>query len=418
MRRADRPQFAAADEPTAAMAPGPPDPIAFLQEAVRCDTVNPPGNEAVLARMLCRVLDQAGIKADLRLCRDGQANLVATLQGNRPGRRLVLSGHLDTVPLGESDWTHNPFSATIIDGRMYGRGTADMKGGLLALLFALLAFNTRNQGDFAGEVVFAASFAEETGSHGARQMVDDGHLPPFDAMIVAEPSSNQPINAHKGVLWVQVDATGRTAHSSAPSEGVNVIDLLDRFRGDLGRLPLASDPTGHMTPATMAVTRIGAGKGNNVIPDKGFMVVDFRTLPGQDHGALLGRLNAMARNIADARQGGTLTITPLLDLPAVETAADAAILDAVRQGLAAVGRNGAPPGSANYFTDASVFQEIGQDIVILGPGRADQAHQTDEFIEIAEYLAAIDIYTAAIGAYLNTNDPDNRGTQPAEREKQ
>ncbi|MEQ8895502.1 MAG: M20 family metallopeptidase [Roseovarius sp.] len=377
------------------------DPLKLLQDAVRCNTISSLNRDEELASMLAETLERFGIKSELRRTSAGVANLTATLRGARPGPRLVLNGHLDTVPIGEREWSYPPFSAEIVGDRLYGRGTADMKGGLVALLCAFIGAKDAIATG-AGELVFAACHGEETGSHGAKRMLEDDHLPEFDAMIVAEPTSNLPLNAHKGAFWVEIAAIGRTAHSSAPSEGVNAIDAIQLFRRKLDDMPLPSDATGHLSPATMAVTRISGGKGNNVVPDTCTMTMDFRTLPCQDHGALLESLKRVAATAAQEMPGSEIEVRKLVDLPSVRTAPDADIIESVQSALDETGRGRATLGAANYFTDASVFQKAGGDIVILGPGRADQAHQTDEFIEISEFHAAIGIYAAAIRDFHTT----------------
>lgn len=392
------------------------DPVSLLQDAVRCNTITSLNRDRELARMLAGVLENFGIESDIRQSSEGVANLTATLRGAHPGPRLVLSGHLDTVPIGEQDWSHPPFGAEIAGDRLYGRGTADMKGGLIALLCAFVGAKDL-LATSAGELVFAASYGEESGSHGATHMLADNHLPGFGAMIVAEPTSNRPINAHKGALWVEIVASGRTAHSSAPHEGVNAIEAIQRFRGELEGMPLPSDPSGHLRPATMVVTRISGGNGNNVVPDTCSMTIDFRTLPGQKHASILENLRRFAGKVADDMPGSTLAVRPLIDLPSLQTAPEAPIIKAIQSALDETGRGRAAPGAANYFTDASVFQQAGGDIVILGPGRADQAHQTDEFIEISEFHAAIGIYTAAIRAFFETGSPSNPLQTPTEKVK-
>lgn len=375
-----------------------PDPLSLLQDAVRCNTVTSLHRDAELADILVEVLDKAGIDYDLRRYPDGVANLTATVRGAHPGPRLVLSGHLDTVPIGEQAWSHPPYGAEIVGDRLYGRGTADMKGGLIALFYAFIDAWQRLD-SVAGEVVFAATYGEECGSHGAERMLEDGHLPTFDAMIVAEPTSNQPFDAHKGALWVEVVASGRTSHSSAPHEGINAIELIHSFRDALADIKLPSDPAGHLSPSTMAITQISGGQGRNVVPDTCSMTIDFRTLPSQEHSTILETLRRSAAKVADDVPGSTITVRLLADLPSIQTRTDTPIVEAVQSALHETGRARVPLGAANYFTDASVFQQAGGDILILGPGRADQAHQTDEFIEIPEFHAAIGIYAAVIQAY-------------------
>lgn len=373
------------------------DPVALLREAIRFVTVNPPGDERPLAEFLSERIAAAGIETDLRVVGDSRANLTATLRMPQPGPRLVLSGHLDTVPIGESPWRHGPFEGVVDEGRMYGRGTADMKGGLVALLLAFLETHRAGGEGLCGELVFAATYGEETGSDGAVRMIADGQLDRFDAMVVAEPTANRPIIAHKGALWLEVTASGRTAHSSAPEQGANAIDLVLRFQNALADVPLPADPTGLLSPATLAVTRIGGGKGSNVIPDACSLTIDMRTLPGQNHAEILQRLRATGARLSAEAPGTTLKVEPLVDLPGSSCPADAPIVSAA---LASLGGNSGTPGAANYFTDASVFGKLGGDILILGPGRADQAHQTDEHIEIDAYLDAVEIYRGIIARYL------------------
>lgn len=381
-----------------------PTALHLLQEAVKCNTVSSQSREQVLARMLADVLDKAGIPFDLQVSPSGGANLTASLRGANPGPRLVLCGHLDTVPIGDQAWSYPPFDARIIGDRLYGRGAADMKGGIIALLTAFVDAVDQLE-TMSGELVFALTYGEEIGAEGAMRMLEDKQLDAFDAMIVAEPTSNRPVSAHKGALWVEVIASGRTSHSSAPHEGANAIELIHCFRRKLDLIDLPSDPNGHLTPSTMAVTRISGGKGNNVIPDACSMTIDFRTLPGQDHGILLDELRSIAAQVTDDVPETAMSVRSLIDLPSVRTDPKSPLIEAVQAALESVDRDPYPIGAANYFTDASVFQRVGGDIVVLGPGRADQAHQTDEFIEITEFHAAISIYAAVIRAFHQAGSP-------------
>ena len=395
----------------------PPDPLCLLQDAIRCNTVTSLHRDSELADILVKVLETAGIDYDLRRYPDGAANLTATLRGAHPGPKLVLSGHLDTVPIGQQAWNHPPHDAEIVGDRLYGRGAADMKGGLIALLYAFLDAGERRD-SLNGEVVFAATYGEECGSHGATRMLEDGQLRSFDAMIVAEPTSNQPLDAHKGALWVEVVASGKTSHSSAPHEGINAIELIHSFRGALANISLPSDPTCHLSPSTMAITQISGGQGNNVVPDTCSMTIDFRTLPSQEHSAILETLRKLAAEIADDVPGSSFTVQPIADLPSVRTRRNAPVVEAIQSALDATGRARVTLGAANYFTDASVFQSVGGDIIILGPGRADQAHQTDEYIEISEFHAAIGIYAAAIQAYNGSGSLFPQKQEPTEKVEQ
>lgn len=366
--------------------------VVLLQRAIRCNTVNPPGGELALARILEQRLAEAGIRSDLRIYDEDRANLVACIDSGVPGPEIMLSGHLDTVPLGESPWSFDPFGATIHDGRIYGRGSADMKGGLIALLYAFLRQARRPQGSWRGRVWFLATFAEETGSEGARLLVAERRLPRFDALIIAEPTDNRVVVAHKGVLWVQVDSFGRTGHASMPASGVNAIDHMQLYCEKLRSLTLTAAPNRYLSPPTLSVTTINGGRKTNVIPDHCSITVDIRTLPGQDHGEILDRMRQIAGAVTAEAPAASISVSPILDLGAVQGDIDAPL---VGFAAAAAARFQAGDGlrGADYFTDASAFQALGDNIVILGPGSPRQAHQTDEYLDVEAYLASIEIYT-------------------------
>src|SRR5690554_4016668 len=175
--------------------------VQFLQEAVRCDTVSKVGDEHVLARMLAARMEQEGISCTIHTLDDKRANLIARVSSSRPGPCVVLSGHMDTVPVGSVAWQHGPFDAVIEDGKMYGRGTVDMKSGLVALMYALIRFARRPRDSWSGELILAATSTEETGAEGAKAMVANQQLPEFDALIIAEPTDTRLVIAHKRAWW-------------------------------------------------------------------------------------------------------------------------------------------------------------------------------------------------------------------------
>lgn len=383
------------------------DALEFLQEAVRCNTISSTGNEIVLARMIKARLDALGIDCEIFQENEQQANLVATLRGQgpakKPGPRLVLSGHLDTVPIGDATWTHDPFSAEIDDGRIYGRGTADMKGGLLALLFAFMKHKDFASELWDGELIFAATFGEEIGALGASTMVDKKQIPQFDAMIVAEPTDNRLVTAHKGVTWLRVTSFGKTAHGSMPGSGTNAVDKLHLFYGRLKSIDLGPTTTPLLSAPTFAVTTFNGGGAPNVIPDHCQMTIDIRTVPGQDQQNVVAQVEAIAAALADEDPEARFQVECALNLPGLLTNEGAPIVRISQQVLAKRSPGAETVRGAQYFTDASAFSAHGDDIVILGPGAPEQAHQTDEHLAVDDYFNAIDIYGDIIAQYFSQN---------------
>ena len=388
--------------------------IALLQQAIRVNTVNPPGAELALARLIEERLKQAGIASDVRLHGADRANLVACLDSGSPGPDIMLSGHLDTVPLGESPWTFEPFSATLQDGRIYGRGSADMKGGLMALLCAFLRHGERPRDAWCGRVWFVATLAEETGSEGARLLVEEGLLPRFDAILVAEPTDNRVVVAHKGVLWVRVNSYGRTGHASMPASGINAIDHMQRFCSHLKHFELPSRPNRFLREPTLSVTTIQGGRQTNVIPDHCAITIDIRTRPDQDHGEIVERLREIAARVVAEEPSASFTVEAMLDLGAIQTDPEAPFVAMAQAAAGRFAEDGGTLRGAEYFTDASAFVQLGDNIVILGPGSPMQAHQTDEYLEVEAYFNAIEIYSNILDSMTKKMEKEQGGSMRKE----
>lgn len=373
------------------------DVIGFLQESIRLNTVNPPGNELRLAKRIKAVLEQYGIESQLFPYGEGRANLVARLRGQRPGRRLIFNGHLDTVPVGEMAWDVPPFSGEIREGRLYGRGSTDMKSGLLALLYAFIY--TKVSGTrFDGELLFTATFGEENGSEGAKVMVEEKQIPPFDAMVIAEPTHNRIFVVHKGVLWVEVVSTGKTAHGSMPDQGINAILPINQFINRLKQVKLAYEPHPLLSKPTISITTIHGGMKTNVIPDRCKLTLDIRTLPGQKHEEILGELQKIADEVMAQDPSASLEIKAEISMPGIATDPSSALVQAACQ-VMQVGPEAV--AGVNYFTDGSIFSTYSQgEIILLGPGIPELAHQPDEYVEVDRYTEAIQIYYQLAKTYL------------------
>lgn len=376
--------------------------VQFLQEAIRLNTVSKVGDEHVLARLLAARLEQEGISCTIHTLDEKRANLIARIRSNRPGPCVVLSGHMDTVPVGSIAWQHGPFSGVIEDGKMYGRGTVDMKSGLLALMYALIRFAHRSKDTWCGELILAATSTEETGAEGAKALVANRQLPEFDALIIAEPTDCRLVIAHKGALWTRVCSCGKASHSSMPEMGVNAIGKLFPFYSRLSDVDISSDQHELLSPPTLAVTLINGGKQPNVIPDRCEMTLDMRTLPYQSHEALAGQLKELAKELMEADEHTSLEFETLLDVPAVSTDPGSDLVSLAERALIDAGMSAedARPRGAQYFTDASVLQVLGKNIIVLGPGNPKLAHQVNEHVVVDDYIAAINIYDEILRKYM------------------
>jgi succinyl-diaminopimelate desuccinylase len=359
--------------------------VELTQELVRTETINPPGDEARAAGLLAARLEAAGLEVAVHEL-DGPArtSVVARWRGSdADAPALCLTGHLDTVPLGGSDWARDPLGAEIGDGRLHGRGSSDMKGGTAAIVVAAERIAALGRGSAGLELVLCAG--EETGCDGALALAGaDGALGRAGALLVAEPTTNHPCVAHKGVVWLDMLAEGRTAHGSMPHLGENAIHKvaraitrLDGFAFDVETHPLLGDPT-------LNVGTVSGGLNINSVPDRARAGLDVRTVPGLDADAVAAQLAAAA--------GDEVRIETRLALDAVDTDPGDAWVRSVFEVMAPlIGETPEPRGLA-YFTDAAALVPAygTPPAIICGPGDADQAHRTDESCSVSALEAAAD----------------------------
>ena len=326
-----------------------------------------------------RVPDDTGTKA----------NLLARIGPDAPGG-VVLSAHTDCVPVDGQAWTSDPFTLTRHDDRVVARGAVDMKGFIAC---CLAAAPTLAAADLRAPVWLALSYDEELGALGARTlapaMVDAGATP--DAVIVGEPTSLEPVTAHKGVRAFTYTFSGLGGHSSQPDGGANAVVAAARVAAHVA--DLAAELVGEVDPGfdpphtTFNVGMIEGGTAINIIPDHGAVTFEYRALPSEDGPALADRIEAFAREVVLPELQRTcptaeLTITSPGVLPALQPEQDGAAEALVRTLTGTT----APARTAPFGTDASRFQQVGWSTVVCGPGRIDVAHRPDEWIAVDQLV--------------------------------
>ena len=317
-----------------------------------------------------------------------KANLLATIGPMIEGG-IVLSGHTDVVPVDGQPWTSDPWVVTRRDGRLYGRGTSDMKSFLALCLATLPQFTEK---PLARPIHLAFSFDEEVGCLGAPLLIDDmvATLPRPAAVLVGEPTDMQAISGHKGITSYKVTVTGHEAHSSLTHMGASAnmaaIKLLT-FLSDLSeQLAAGADPASPFAPkgASLTVGQMNGGTAVNILARECVFIFDLRTEPGADPRALLNGFFAKVREVDAALKARFpecgVEVERRSFTPAFAPETDG-VAEAMARTLA--GDNG-PVRVAPYAAEAGQFQEAGLSTVICGPGSNDQAHQPDEFIEVSQ----------------------------------
>jgi acetylornithine deacetylase len=320
-----------------------------------------------------------------------KANLFATLGAGKPAG-VIVSGHTDTVPWDGQDWSVDPLGADVRDGRLYGRGSADMKSFIGLAVAQVPAFLAA---DLPFAVHFAFSYDEEVGGFGARRLIADmreAGVAPL-ACIVGEPTGMIPALAHKGVYRWRCCVRGHAAHSSLTPQSVNAIevgarvvaklaDMAARWRDEEPRYPGFDVPY-----STGSVGVIEGGIADNVVPADCRFNYEFRNLPGSDVTAMQGEVRAYAETLEPAMRAvagdAGIRFETICEMPAFLAGADdPAVLLAQR--LAA----SEATTLVAFGTEAGLFQRAGTPTVVCGPGHIAQAHQADEYVSLAQLAAA------------------------------
>lgn len=363
----------------------PVDALALTQQLIRFRTINPPGEEEQCARHIGALLEAAGFRCDYVAMGEGRANLIARIGGASDRPPLAFTGHIDVVPLGARAWSMDPFGGETADARVYGRGASDMKSGVAAFVAAAIEAAPRLAS--GPGLVLIVTAGEETGCTGAHHIVATarGLLGHAGALVVAEPTSNRPLVGHKGALRLKVTARGITAHASMPEQGDNAAIKAARAVAKLADFDFNIERHPVMGAPTLNVGWMHGGMNINSVPDLAEAGLDIRTIPTQRH-------EAVAAHVAHYL-GGEIEVSKLDEAVPVWTEPDNVWMRAVFAEVGAV--TGVKPGigAAPYFTDASALTPAlgGIPTVILGPGPAALAHQTDEYCEIPAIEAAKEI---------------------------
>lgn len=351
------------------------------------------GNLAVVEH-IASWATELGFRCELQHVAPGKANLIATL-GEGPGG-LVLSGHTDTVPYDAARWKSDPFTLTERDGKLYGLGTADMKGFFpLALAAAHEAASViRAGGRLHAPLILLATCDEETSMAGARALVAAGK-PRARFAVIGEPTGLKPLRLQKGVMMERLVIEGRSGHSSDPALGHSALDAMHAALGELigFRRELAErhhNPLFTVPTPTLNLGCIHGGDNPNRICARCELQYDLRPLPGMAMNELRATIAQRLAPLAEQFQVSIRSEPLFAGTPAMETPADSPLV------LAAEALTGHASGAAAFGTEAPYLQELGMDALILGPGDIDTAHQPDEFVAIDRLQPTISLLSALI----------------------
>lgn len=383
--------------------------VSFTRELVRIPSVFDPArglSEEPAAELVAAQMRSFGWEPRLEPVAPGRPNVIAVLDGDRPGRTLLFEGHTDVVTEGDpASWTVDPFGAELRDGRIWGRGAADMKAGVGAMLFAADA--VVRAGSFPGRIIVAALVDEEGMMEGAKHFVAAGHTAGVDGAICCEPEGGEICHVAKGALRLRLDFTGVMAHGAMPFEGRNPNRALAATITALTELEAEVQSTAgehqHLGRPWLTPTVLRAGEPvqMNVLPAKAAMWVDVRTVPALDHRDLLSVVRRAAERASEP-YGVTVRVETIDDRPAVEVDEHDPLVTALWDAHASVAPTPPRLGGVPGATDGTVLTSRGGiPSVVYGPGGKWIAHQADEFVEVDDLLTHAAVYVDAAHRFLD-----------------
>ncbi len=366
-----------------------PDVIQFTRELIALNTVNPPGNEAAAARLTGKLLSDNGFSVEYIPYGKNRLHMVAKKGISENEHPIVLSGHFDTVPLGSREWKNNPFGGEEKNGKIFGRGSSDMKSGLAAMVVA--AVQALNEGNPPAGIILLFTAGEETGCQGAKHLMTAfKETGPVRGIIVGEPTANIPAIGHKGGLYLNLSTSGKTAHSSMPHLGDNAIYKAAKAVIKAEKFDFKQEEDPLLGYSTLNVGKMQGGINLNSVPDHAEFTIDARTTTKMNHVHLLKAL--------EQEFGEEVAIEVLVDLAAVSSDESSPFVTSVYSACGIQKGEKGFPKSLPYLTDGAVLQHAfkGAPTVILGPGQPEMAHQTDEFCYLDNIQKAVDIYKTVI----------------------
>lgn len=371
------------------------DAIELLERLVAFETISPPGNEEPAARYLAEILEPFGFSCQVQPVGDNRANLIARL-GQGEGPELMLNGHLDVVPAAGA-WTGKPFCMRRKGELLFGRGTADMKGGIAAMCQAAVSAASRGVPD-RGRLTLLFTADEECSNLGLHKYLEANRPPDF--CIIGEPTGLQIAVAHRGVSRDYIEIQGPSRHAALPPAERDALEKAAQAIAAFERLNQKLARMGHpvLSPPSVAVTGISGYEKDNVVPGQVRILVDFRLLPGMDQ--------AQAEEILrqGLMEGGLLqedfTVKPHFYMPGGQLAPDSPFVRLCLEERDRLLGPGPGPAAFGASCEQCFFTQAGSSVLICGPGELAQAHTVDEFTSEVQVRAAAKLYDAVIQRVL------------------
>jgi succinyl-diaminopimelate desuccinylase len=345
--------------------------------------------ELKCARVLADFFTATGIKSKIEVWDKNRANITARLKSSGRKPALLFVSHLDVVPA-----ENNLFKPVERNGKIFGRGSCDMKAGLASAAMAMAEI-FKSKVKLQGDIIFAATAGEETDSAGVKKFIKSPkNRTKLCGIIVPEPTDFDIVTAHRGLLWVEITTKGKSAHSSMPHLGINAIDSMRLFLNKLAdfKIPGTNKLLGK---ASLSVNKITGGSAANIVPDSSSVCIDIRTIPGQKTSRIVSGINKIIGRLSKQNPHFHAELKVFRDSGAMQTDEKCKFVKQFKQ-VSKINYLKAVP----FTTDAPYLTSLKAPIVIFGPGKPQLCHKPNEHIEIKDLKKAVDFYRKIILHFL------------------
>ncbi|MHA2406788.1 MAG: M20 family metallopeptidase [Candidatus Ranarchaeia archaeon] len=360
------------------------DTVELLQKLIQTVTTNPPAHELPLVEWVGDYMKKAGFEVEVLPFGDRRGNLLARLPGSGGKPTLIFNAHFDTVPEGDKPWIFDPYSGTVSDGKIYGRGAADMKGGMAAMIKAAEVI-AKSKVKLTGDLLIAFTSGETSNCIGAKKLIEENKLKDVDYLLISEPTGLNVYVAEKTAFWVKAITEGATAHTSMPSKGENAINSMVRFLNKVLDFDMKAEAHPLLGLPSLVIGTIHGGKVINVIPDRCEAQLDLRLLPSQDPDTVLKQLEELG--------GGTVRLEVIDLKKSVESDPNSLFTKTCLKAVEEVTGKPRKAGGVSYFTDGTIIANaLNIPMAIIGPAETWMTHQQNEYVEVERLVDGAKIF--------------------------
>ncbi len=366
--------------------------LSQLKKLIAFKTVNPSGNEREAAEYIGELLLDMGFEVKYAHLNESRSSLVASY-GNGEGKTLCFNGHLDVVPANNQGWTSDPFEAVVKDGKIFGRGSCDMKGGIAAMLAASKKLVDEHK-EIKGRLVLTFVADEELDNLGMHSILDFPEVKTADYVVIGEPTSLNINIAHRGTARYIIKVKGKSCHSSKPQEGINAVYKMCAVINEIERHNEALALIKHeiLPPPSIAVVMIDGGEKDNIIPGECSIRVDRRLIPGDTKESVKKELTELLERIKSKDSQLDYEITPYIYLASGEVKKDSDVVRTVEAAYVDCFEKNPVVCEFQATCEQTLLTTKGIPTLIFGPGSIDQAHTINEFVNESELYDCVRLY--------------------------